>query len=147
MRLLSWLILVICGFLKNFLPISCKFIYQNLHIEAFYVSVLFSKIFIKWFKNSTLLSGPNRNSECGSYLFFLKNIFVVCVWHVLLRWYNENIQMVCIWHILLFCLLHIQYLNCYSGAQKQTSVTSQTGIFVLGLWMLYEIWVLYYLWE
>ena len=41
--------------------------------EACYISVLrfFSMIFTKCFKNSILLSGPNKTSERSSYLFSL----------------------------------------------------------------------------
>ena len=63
-RLLSWLVFVICGFIKNFLPNS-YFIFQIYHVKSFKWGMLpickiFNKIFIKCFKNSILLSGPYR---------------------------------------------------------------------------------------
>ena len=64
----------------------------------------FSMIFIKCFKNSILLSGPNRTSECPSYLFFLAdvtfNAFLSSFCYRLqlsnrlqqILWYKSNIQ-------------------------------------------------------
>ena len=77
MRLLFWLVFVICGFIMNLLP-NIYFILQIYHAKSFkmrHVTSLYfnfvSMIFIKCFKNSILLSGSNRTLERPSYSFSL----------------------------------------------------------------------------
>ena len=65
-----------CGFIKIFLPNS-YFIFQIYHAKGLKWGMLhldtliFSRIFIKCFKASILLSGPNRFSVGPSYLYSL----------------------------------------------------------------------------
>ena len=65
---------VIVALLRNFYQILisyCKFIMPKASKCYIFVLWFFSKIFIKCFENSILLSGPNRTAESPSYLFSL----------------------------------------------------------------------------
>ena len=83
MRLLSWLVFTFVALLRIFyqlLILHCKIgkSFKMRQVTSLYFNFC-SKIFIKCFKNSILLPGPNKTSVRSSYLFSLTKILSVVV--------------------------------------------------------------------
>ena len=131
MRLLSWLVFVICGLLRIFyqiLILYCKFIIPKALKWGMLnlCTLIFIKIFIKCFKNSILFYGSIRTSERPSYLFSLDLHFTpwIAMWQNVFWLCNKKNQFTRLFFSkIAFSTDHVQYvLNFFVHPKLKQSV-------------------------